>query len=556
MSTTATTPITSTGSIPFTGISQYASTFESELDSAVQTADIPIEQLQNQDSTVLSKESALGSLETTAGNLTSSMNTLATLAAGQALSATSSNTDVLTATATGATEPVSYTINSVTSLASAASEVSNNSYASGTSTPVANGTMTLVVGGQSYTLQLASDNLNSLVSAINGSGAGVTASVVTTSGGDSQLSVTSNGGSDSIQLYDGASASGTDLVTSTGSGTETSTTTYADPTSTPVSNGTMTLVVGSQNYTLQLASNNLQSLVNAINSQNAGVTASILTAPEGDYLSVAASQTGATTLALYDGTQASGTDLLTDNNQGSNAQFQLNGITISQASNTVNSVIPGVTFTLTGTSSSPTTISLASNPSQLSSALQSFVSNYNSLQSAVEAQEGQSAGPLAGDSVIDQLQTLLNQIASYTDSGGGIQSLSDLGVQFNADNGQLSFSSTTFNALSSSQIQDAFQFIGSTTSGFGAFYTQLDGLSDPVEGLIQAEITGDQQTDSDLQSQISTMQSQVSTMQTNLTSQLEAADAQQEELQNQQSELNASLDGLNLVLYGKDTTAF
>ena len=556
MSTNTTTPITSTGSIPFTGISQYASTFESLLDTAVQTADVPITELQNQDSTILSQESALGSLESTVGNLTSSMNSLATLAQGQALSATSSNTDVLTATATGATTPVSYTINSVTSLAAAASEVSANGYTSATSTPVSNGTMTLEVGGQSHTLQLASDNLNSLVSAINGSGAGVTASVVTTSSGASQLSVTSNGGSDSIQLYDGASTSGTDLITSTGSGTETSTGDYADPASTSVSSGTMTLAVGSQNYTFQLSSNNLQSLASAINAQNAGVTASVLTAPGGDYLSVAANQTGATTLALYDGTEASGTDLLTANNQGSDAKFQLNGITISEPNNTISDVIPGVTFTLTGTSSTATNISLASDPSQLSSALQDFVTNYNALQTAVSAQEGQSAGPLAGDPVIDQLQTLLNQISSYTDVGGGIQSLSDLGVEFDDDTGQLSFNQTTFDALSSSQIQDAFSFIGSTTSGFGAFYTQLDGLSDPVEGLIQSEITGDQQTDSDLQSQISTLTTQVSTMQTSLTSQLEAADAQQEKLQNQQSMLNASLDGLNLVLYGKDTTAF
>jgi flagellar capping protein FliD len=151
---------------------------------------------------------------------------------------------------------------------------------------------------------------------------------------------------------------------------------------------------------------------------------------------------------------------------------------------------------------------------------------------------------------------MLNQMASYTNLGGGIQSLADLGVEFDGDTGQLSFNQTTFSALSQSQVQDALTFLGSTTSGFGAFYTQLDGFSDPVTGLIQSEISGDQQTDSDLQGQISTMQAQVSTLQTNLTAQLESADTQQEELQNQQAELNASLDGLNLVLYGKDTTAF
>ena len=550
---TPTTSSTSSVSAPFTGISQYASTFQSVLNSAVQTADVPISELQTEDSTVLSKESALSSLQTTVGNLTSSLDSIAQLSSGQALSAGTSNPNVISATATGATAPANYTINSVTALASAASETSVNDYADGTTTAVSNGTMTLVAGGQSYTLALASDNLQSLVSAINSSGSGVTASAVSTPNGAYELSVT---GADSMQLYDGTSTGGTDLLTATGSGTETSTTDYTDTTTAQVSKGTMTLVSGSQNYTFQLAGNNLQSLAAAINAQNAGVSASVLTTPTGDYLSVSAEQTGATTLALYDGASASGRDLLTDANQGSNAKFQLNGINVTQSSNTVNSVIPGVTFTLEGTGSSATTISLATDPTQISSALQSFVTNYNALQTAVEGQEGQNAGALAGDSVVDQLQTLLNQMASYTHIGGGIQGLADLGVEFNDDTGQLSFDSTTFDGLSSSQVQDALNFLGTTTTGFGAFYTQLDGFSDPVSGLIQAEITGDHQTDSDLQNQISTMTTQVQTMQTNLTSQLETADAQQEELQNQQAELNASLDGLNLVLYGKDTTAF
>lgn len=511
-----TTSAASSGNVPFTGISQYASTFQSILNSAVETADVPITELQDQDSTVLSKESALGSLQTTVGDLTSSFSALATLASSQALSATSSNDSVVTATTTGATQPASYTINSVTSIAAAASEVSTgNGYANSTTTPVSNGTMTLEVGGQSYALQLTGNNLNSLVSAINGAGAGVTASVVTTSGGADQLSITSNGGSDSIQLYDGTSTTGTDLITSTGSGTETSTGTYANATATQVSTGTMTLVFGSTGtpYTFQLSSNNLESVASGINGLNAGVTASIITTSTGDYLSVSANSTGATTLALYDGTNTRGTDLLTSADQGADAKFQLNGISVDEPTNTISNVVSGLSLDIQGMSGTSTTISLASDPSQLSSALQSFVTSYNAVQTAVEAQEGQSAGPLAGDSLINQLQTMLNQMASYTNLGGGIQSLADLGVEFDGDTGQLSFNQTTFSALSQSQVQDALTFLGSTSSGFGAFYTQLDGFSDPITGLIQSEIGGDQQTDSDLQSQISTMQAQVGTVQ-------------------------------------------
>ena len=94
------------------------------------------------------------------------------------------------------------------------------------------------------TIQLSSNNLNNLSSQINAANAGVTASVVT-AGGVSQLSVVSNTGAEEIQLFDGVSPTGVDLLTNTGTGTESSSTVYADPAATPVSSGTMTLLSGS-----------------------------------------------------------------------------------------------------------------------------------------------------------------------------------------------------------------------------------------------------------------------------------------------------------------------
>jgi flagellar capping protein FliD len=62
-----------------------------------------------------------------------------------------------------------------------------------------------------------------------------------------------------------------------------------------------------------------------------------------------------------------------------------------------------VTFTILAASATPTTLSLASDPTQLSSALQDFVTNYNALATAVQGQEGTGAGLLSGDTVISQL---------------------------------------------------------------------------------------------------------------------------------------------------------
>jgi flagellar hook-associated protein 2 len=451
---------TSPVNVPFTGISQYASDFQSILNKAATVAQIPVNLLQSQDSTVLQKETAYGSLNTAVANLGSSLQKLGTLAAGQAIGATSSDDSVVTVTNSGATIPATYTINSVTSIAAAASERTTSSFADSSSTPVsATGAMKLVVGSHTYPIPLSNNN------------------------------------------------------------------------------------------------NTLVGLRDAINTLGAGVTASILTTSGGNYLSISANSTGATTLQLIDDPSGAARNILTNTNQGTNAEFHLNGIDVTQPGNVVNSVVPGLTFTVLQQSNTPVTLSLQSDPSQLSSALQDFVTNYNALQTAVQQQTGNTGGALTGDTIVNQVQQVMRQVTSQFASSGTVRSLADLGVTF-SESGTALFDQTTFDSLSGSQISDAFKYIGSTTSGLGGFSSALTQFSDPITGLIQTEVAGLKKTDESLQNQIATLTTRISTMQTSLTAKLEAADALQAQLQSQQQALTASLQGMNLVLYGRNTTSF
>lgn len=450
--------------ITLTGISTYASDFQSILNRAVQIADIPLTALQNSDTTVLQEKTDMGTLSGTVATLASSLQSLGTLASTQALSASTSNPAVVTATATGATSAANYTINSITTLASAASETSLNGYADSNATPVS-------------------------------------------------------------------------------------------------STGTVKLTVGSQSYVFSLTNNTLAGLQNQINSLNAGVTASILTTPSDNYLSLTDNTTGATTLSLTDDPTTSNhtganTPLLTSTNQGTNTQFKLNGITVNQSSNTVNSVIPGVTLQLLNTtpSTAPVTVSLATDPTGIASDLQTFVTNFNALQTALAAQSGTAGGSLAGNDLVTGLEGVVNQLVSYNLPSGTVQSLADLGITFNDTTGQATFNQTTFDGLSSTQVADALKFIGSPTSGLAGFAAQFSQYSDPVTGLMTTEIAGYTQTDQDLQSQMSTLSTQINNMQTSLAQQLSAADAQVAQLQSQQNTLTASLQGLSLVLYGQNAT--
>jgi flagellar hook-associated protein 2 len=448
--------------ITLTGTSTYASDFQSILNRAVQIAEIPLTALQNSDATVLQEKTDMSNLGGTVSTLASSLQALGTLASTQALAASTSDPSVVSATATGATSAASYTINSITSLATAASETSLKGYADSNSTPVS-------------------------------------------------------------------------------------------------STGTVELTVGSQNYTMSLTNNTLVGLQNQINGLNAGVTASILTTSGDNCLSLTDNTIGATILSLTDDpttTDHTGpnTPLLTSTNQGTNAKFQLNGIAVNQSSN--NSVIPGVTLQLLGTtpSTAPVTVSLATDPSQLSSDLQTFVTNFNALNTALAAQTGTGGGSLVGNDMVTGLEGVVNQLVSYNLPSGTVQSLADLGITFNDTTGQATFNQTTFDGLSSQQVADALTFIGSPTSGLAGFAAQFTQYSDPVTGLMTTEEAGYTQTDQDLQAQITTLTTQINNMQTSLSQQLSAADSQVAQLQSQQNELTASLQGLSLVLYGQNPT--
>jgi flagellar hook-associated protein 2 len=212
MSTSSVSPFTP---VTLNGVSQYSSDLQSILNRAVQIAQIPVTRLQNRDSAVLQQKSSLVSLHSDFAALASSMQSLGKLAANQALSATSSNPDVVTVTSTGATSPANYTVNSITSPAAAASETSLSSYADSSSTPVSsNGSMELVVGSKTYNFTLATNNLVTLRDTINSQNAGVTASILTTSGGN-YLSISANStGATTLQLIDDPSGSPTQWLTS------------------------------------------------------------------------------------------------------------------------------------------------------------------------------------------------------------------------------------------------------------------------------------------------------------------------------------------------------
>jgi flagellar hook-associated protein 2 len=538
----------------FTGLSTYSSDFQSIIQRAASIEQLPIAVLQKQQTNNLSQKQALIALNPDVASLGSAIAALGTMAANQGVSASSSDSSTVSVTNNGATAPGTYTVSNIASLAATASETSMVGYPDSTTTAVSQtGRVNLVVGSNTYSFNLTgNNNLNGLVSAINAAGAGVNATILTI-GSSSYLSVAaSTTGATTLQLNDAP----LDLVTNTGTGTETSAQTYADSTTAPVSaKGNINLVVGSTTYNLNLTgNNNLTGLMNAINGAGApGVTASI-TGSVGSY-SLSITGSGPGTLALND--IPSDGNLISDTHQGANAQFMMNNVSVNEASNTINDIIPGVSFSLlkTTTPTTSVTLSLATDPTQLANALQTFVTSYNTLVSQVAQQVGPGAGALGGDSLISQISQDASQLSSYWNTSGSIHSLADLGVTFGDLTGQMTFNPAAIAGLSAAQVSDAFKFLGSSNSGFAALANNFTTLSDPLGGQIFTQENGYDTENTAIAHQITTLSTRAAAEQAALTAQVQAADALVAQLQSEQTTVNASISSLNYVLYGKATNA-
>jgi flagellar hook-associated protein 2 len=329
---------------------------------------------------------------------------------------------------------------------------------------------------------------------------------------------------------------------------------YSDAISaTDTLSGSLALAVGSgsaQTITLDSSDDTVSSLANAINSGNYGVAASVVTDGSTQRLSLVSDTSGAagnlTVSASLNDTTTSGAINFTQAQAGLDAQFTVDGISATSASNTVANVIPGVTFQLLSASPGTTIqIEITNNNSDVESAVSSFVSAYNTVIGDLNTQEGNvSSGnpePLFGSPTISTLQDQLQQALDFTQSSGAVTSLTQLGVSVN-DDGTLSLNTDTLDSELNSNYQDVVNFFqpsGSFTSFGGNFTTALNNLGNSTpDGVLTLAAQANSTEESTLNTNISNENTLISTQQTNLTTELNQANYTLEEIPSQIDEVN------------------
>jgi flagellar hook-associated protein 2 len=209
----------------FTGISNFSDDFQLILDRAVGIASLPVQQMQTEQADLLTRKTLLGGLGAAVESLGGSVAGLGSIGEHKALSVSSSNTSKVTATLNGATAAGSYTISDITSVARVASETTSSGYATPDETAVsADGVLELLVGSATYEIDLTGEgrnNLEGLRDAINGLGAGVTATVLNTGTGETPyyLSITAvSTGEQALQLRETPGEPASNLLTAANQG--------------------------------------------------------------------------------------------------------------------------------------------------------------------------------------------------------------------------------------------------------------------------------------------------------------------------------------------------
>ena len=263
----------------------------------------------------------------------------------------------------------------------------------------------------------------------------------------------------------------------------------------------------------------LQDVVDAINAQTSttNVQASIVQVSSGSYEMVLSGTEDAADITY---SSTSGDDILsklgvTDSSgafadvlqQAQSAEFTLDGIAMTRDTNDITDVLSGVTFDLLQATPSGTTlnISIGTDTSQITSALQTFVTNYNAFRDAVIAQQATNSDGTAASSAVlfgdGTMREITDALQAALDTSVGGLSMADLGLSFNEKNELVLDTSTLSNILStnlagattllSAQTTTSSSQLSVVNTGNSPQSFTLDVAVDSSGNLTSASVGGD-----------------------------------------------------------------
>jgi flagellar hook-associated protein 2 len=326
--------------------------------------------------------------------------------------------------------------------------------------------------------------------------------------------------------------------------------------STPLAAGSFTITANGTTTTISTGTgtSTLGNVVSTINSDNLGVTASVVTDATGARLAIVSNTSGSA--SNFSVSAPTGGSLsFTPAVNGANASLTVDGLSISSATNTVTGAIPGVTLNLLNAApGTNVSLTIAPNTAQVSTAINQFVSDYNTAVTAINAQftdtAGSGQGILADDPVVRNLQSDLQNALDYlyTPASGSttVSSLASLGISVGND-GTLTVDSTTLNSALQNNFSDVQTFFqGTAYNGFAnSLDQQLTSFTSPADGAFTVDLQSMSTEYSGLQTDVTNFQNNyIAPLKTQLNAEYSQAEILLQQLPTEMQQINTEL-GLN-----------
>ena len=358
---------------------------------------------------------------------------------------------------------------------------------------------------ETITLAAGSTSLTDLVTGINALTADVSARLVETSSGSYRVVVEGPQGSDNaLTITDSVFGLQTTNVQ------EVDTYTLGAAVS---SGGSASFTFGGTTYTQAFDTNaatTMSGLVAAINAGSAGSTVTAA-ATSGTVFTITNDTSSDTQLTkgTIGGTSDNSTPLavtIADTTNGSdgnkiqsaqNATLSVNGLSISSASNEVNSVVPGLELNLLATTTTPVVMSVSRDTSVAKQAIIDLVAAYNTFEGVFKGLTAvgsvtEEAGSLKSDSSIRSIREVVRGflLADSSTPGTSKKGFTDIGISVQR-NGSFLVDSTVLGAALSSNYTDITKMFTGNTDNQSRYSTDGRGIAGDVANKISGYLAYD-----------------------------------------------------------------
>lgn len=339
----------------------------------------------------------------------------------------------------------------------------------------------------------------------------------------------------------------------------TSSRTFTSPDAGALGTGSLSITTGTATQSISYgATDSLSDIADKINSAGAGATASVLFDGKTYRLMVAATATGTAAAPQFAET-GDGLGLSDPTNVKIPAQdaiATIDGVDVTRGSNVISDAVSGLTLTLlaphaataatatTAATHASSSVTVGLDTGSLTSKLNSLVSAYNAVNSALHVQldyTGTQKGTdtLFGDSTLRQLQGALGSIMSsgYGPSTASANTLGAIGLT-RATDGSLTLDTTKLTsalATNPNAISDLFVTGGLAT----AMTTMTDAYSRAGDGMLATKAQSLTSESTQLQTQADQINARADALQIQLQAQFTALETSMSNLKSQSAYLTS-----------------